>query len=135
MAKIPGSGRKRGSLSDDRRTAREICQDAGVDPVRFLCNLIRKRKVPIDLKLDAAKALLKFVHPALSTQHVYADVSQKVLTKSQIEVVLGDPVLAEAAERLALALVETAEPDGTPSVSVDAALLLPAAGDTAEPRA
>ncbi len=135
QAKPAGSGRKPGSIAGDRRTAREICQANNVDPVQFLCSMIRRRRVPIDLKIDAAKALLKFIHPALSTQHVHADISTQVSTRSVILAAMADPAAVEAMEFLALKLAVASDdaPSAGPAIEATAQPLQIAAPATRDP--
>ncbi len=50
----------------DRLKARQICEEAGWDPIRHLITLIKAQQCPVDLQITAIKALLPYIHPRLA---------------------------------------------------------------------
>jgi hypothetical protein len=74
--------------------------------------------LPIELRLDAAKAATPFVHARLSTTQVFADVRQNIEVDHKIqELAASDPAIARALEAVALKLAESSMPviDVTPA--------------------
>ena len=128
--KPAGSGRRGrpvGSEGAKNRTARQICEELGCDPVEALVRIARRRSTPLELRIDCLKSLLKFCWPALSTAQIDAHVRSEVLTKMQLTAIMTKPELADAAEVIALALVPPAETlDPALTGKADEPLMLPA---------
>lgn len=111
-------GRPRGSVNRRSQIARDIVERLNVDPLEALLRIIKNRRLPIELRLDAAKAATPFVHARLSTTQVFADVRQNVEVDHKIqELAASDPAIARALEAVALKLAESSMPviDVTPA--------------------
>lgn len=65
----PGPGRPKGSKNkyDIRRNARLVAM-AGLSPLEYLIDVYRNAKLPIELRLDAAKAAAPYVHNRMPLQ-------------------------------------------------------------------
>lgn len=116
-------GRKKRSASK----ARDIAESLGVDPIRWMLNLIKngtyqqavvdadgkKKRVtvaaPLDLLLDAARTTAQYLYPKLSSLAVGGgpdgDGPIEVVSLN-ITAIMNDPELAKQAQDMALALVE-----------------------------
>jgi hypothetical protein len=98
----PGRPRGRKNLFRNSR-ASEICMELGLDPLRELLKIARRRKTPLDLKIQAWAHCLRYVHPSLSTTHIQARTESVVTTSRQLTLVLEKrPDLAGALEALAI---------------------------------
>ena len=98
------SGRPRGAKNLFRNArAAEICVELGIDPLREMLKIARRRKTPLELKIQAWAHCLKFVHPALTTMHVNAKTESTINVARQMTLVLErKPELADAMEKLAI---------------------------------
>ena len=120
QSKIPNSGRKKGSITEERRNVMQRCLAEGVDPVVFLARQIKKTKLPIDLRISCAQSLLKFIAPAMSTVAVNQTIEAKVGTAAAIKHVIStaSPAALDALEEISLKLCGAypvpAEPTATP---------------------
>jgi hypothetical protein len=66
---------------------------------------VKNRRLAIELRLDAAKAAVPFVHARLSTTFVSARVESNVRVTQQLQqIAMADPELAQAMQTLSLAL-------------------------------
>jgi hypothetical protein len=63
-------GRQPGTLNKKTVYARQILEEHGADPVEALAKAMIDVKVPLDLRLDCAKALLPYVYPRLAAVEV-----------------------------------------------------------------
>jgi hypothetical protein len=110
-----GSGRKpgrpKGALNRIRQTAREICEQENIEPVKALIRVWRSKKFPLDMRLDALKCIVRLVHPTLTAARIDANVEATLTTdiRHHISVINSDPQLAAAAEAIALRLAECPE--------------------------
>jgi hypothetical protein len=116
-------GRPRGAKNVRTATAREIAARLRIDPLEWLLLAARTgrlknddgsvTKISSSDRITAAKNALPFVHikrSSLSVQgRIESDLRSQHMDMTRI---MLDPILAEAAERLALAMA--AEPDSSP---------------------
>lgn len=125
-------GRKKGTAAQ----VRVLCAEMDVDPMEFLLSVIKngtaestviengkKRLVTIsvslELRLDAAKHVSRFCYPVLSATAVTGkDGGPVAVAALDVAAILANPLLADAAQQLALMVVEQeileegrAEPD------------------------
>ena len=85
--------------------ARDIVERLNCDPLEALLLIVRNRRLSIEVRLDAAKAAVPFVHARLSTTFISARVESNVNVTRQIqEIATADPELAKAMEALSLRL-------------------------------
>jgi hypothetical protein len=117
----PGHVRYGGKKKRTAQAARELADSLGCDPLRFMMSLIdndtymqteigpdgKKRKVEVavtmDLRLDAAKTVVNYLYPRLNAQHVTSDPSVRLEATIDINRMMQDPDLVDAAQRLSLA--------------------------------
>lgn len=64
--KRPNSGRRRGSANRINAQAREKAMSGGISPLDYLLSVMRNRREPKRMRMDAAKAALPFVHARLA---------------------------------------------------------------------
>ncbi len=75
--KVPGSGRKKGTLNK-RTLIQKACEEADTDPFLFLAEVVSgKRKSSMALRIQAAKELCEYLEPKLSRQELKAEVDNK----------------------------------------------------------
>jgi hypothetical protein len=68
--KTPGSGRRKGSLNKktlERRALMAAVRASGESPLTFFTQLLRNEENPFDLRFAAARELMPFMHPKLSS--------------------------------------------------------------------
>jgi hypothetical protein len=114
----------RGKRSASR--ARDLADSLGVDPLKWCLNLLKtgtyqatvidetgkKSKVCTvasgSMLLDAAKCSLQYLYPKLSgISHTGADGEGPIQTETiNLSVIMADPALCEAAQKLALAMAD-----------------------------
>ena len=70
--KRPGAGRPLGSKNKRTSAVRERLEELGADPIQVLHDLMKTGGADGDekIQLDAAKALLPYAYPRLSTQDI-----------------------------------------------------------------
>jgi hypothetical protein len=90
----PGAGRKRGTVNKRSAKLQSAMAASGLDPMEFLLSAMANEKLPAPLRLDAAKAVLPFLHARLSIQ---ATVNPAALLEPP-----ADPI--DTAKRVALLL-------------------------------
>ena len=131
-----GHPRYGGKKRNSTRRARELAEELGIDPLEALLLLIKapaievaqtdpvtgdfildadgKPKltwipIPLDVRLDAAKSAVRYIHPTLQATALasdYCDPAQMATPKLDIEAILAKPELLEAAQELAFFLIE-----------------------------
>jgi len=79
------SGNPKGRPKGKMRSAREIADSLGVDPLAFLLGLVDDVAQPMDLRVDCAKACVPYLHPRLNSSDVKASGSFEVLSHAEIE--------------------------------------------------
>lgn len=104
------AGRPKGSLGRKHEDAKAIVAKTGVDPLEFLLRVVKNRRIAMQDRIRAAQAAAIFCHPKLSSTRVDSNVDVRVFELKQIQMIMKDPTLAEAAERLALAMASQARP-------------------------
>lgn len=73
--------------------------------------------IPLDMRLDAAKAVAPYLHPRLNAQTISGPNDAPIAVAGlDITKILRDPALANMAQRLALAMVESNRTPGPPTV-------------------
>jgi hypothetical protein len=131
-------GRQKGTPSRKKMTVEKAADTflrMGVNPIERLCKIAKSKKpVPIH-QLEALKELCRYFAPRLSTQNITARVGADIEVAHRImAVVAADPTLADAAERIAIAMAM--ETDTTPVIEVRAEPLQitgPRVQDSVEP--
>ena len=80
--------------------ARKILEEYDADPVEALAKAMKDEKVPLDLRIDCAKALLPYVYPRLAAVEVSGPDGGPVQTESNLVVqsLMRDDVVAERIE-------------------------------------
>jgi hypothetical protein len=117
------SGRKKRTAQQ----AREMAAEMGIDPLQFLMQIIKsdtieqtivedgkKKKrvavsIPLEMRVDAAKWVSRFCYPTLSATQVTGADEGPVRTSSfklDVGAILANPKLADAAQDLAMYIVE-----------------------------
>jgi hypothetical protein len=134
--KLP-RGRPRGAINRRSQMARDIVERLNCDPLEALLLIVRNRRLSIEVRLDAAKAAVPFVHARLSTTFISARVESNVNVTRQIqEIATADPELAKAMEALSLRLTQAghdAKRQAAEIIDVEPELLaLPPAPERAE---
>lgn len=112
-------GRPKGALGRRHLDAKAIVEKAGVDPLEFLLRVVKNRRIPIESRIRAAQAAAIFVHPKLSSSKV--DITAAIENRvevTQIHMLMQDPELVEAAEKLALGLAALPQPTGDQLIDV-----------------
>lgn len=127
-------GRQKGTLNKRTKFAQDLAAELKVDPVRFMLMLLnsdtvevpvlknpltgevevgpdgkplmRQINVPLDLRLDAAKAVAPYVHPRLQATQITGQGDGPVQLDVDVAGVLADPQAAKAAQELALKLAQ-----------------------------
>lgn len=98
-------GRPKGSLNRRSQQARDIVERMKCDPLEYLMSIVKNRRLPIELRLDAAKTATPFVHARLSTTAVMGQVNHDVSVISKIQQISrSDSKIAGQMEAIALAL-------------------------------
>lgn len=69
----PGAGRKKGGRNRLTEEARQIAKKTGITPLEFLLEAMQDDSLPLDKRIDAAKAAAPYVHPKLSSVEVSGD--------------------------------------------------------------
>lgn len=90
--------------------AAEVCASLNLDPLRELLKIARRRKTPLDLRVQAYAHTLKYIYPALSTVAVHSKNEVSVDVARTMRVVLERrPELADSLERFAIELALAGE--------------------------
>jgi hypothetical protein len=98
-------GRPQGSIGRRAQVAKDLVARLNFDPLENLLKIARKKRNPLDIRVDAMKAACKFVHPVLSTQHILAQADVNLgMTARIASAVLASPELSAMAETLSIAL-------------------------------
>ncbi|MBZ5726368.1 MAG: hypothetical protein LAP87_15380 [Acidobacteriia bacterium] len=109
--KHPNSGRLPGTPNKRTVYARQILEDHGVDPVAMLAKTMADEdNVPLDVRVDCAKALLPYVYPKLSAVEVTGRDGGPVEVerdKMLVQRMMGDDVVVARLEAL---IIEQTEP-------------------------
>jgi len=123
-------GRPAGSLNYRSRVCRDLMEKLKCDPLEALLRIIKNRRLPIELRLDAMKSAVPYAYPRLTTMHVQGFIQQDVEINQRIQAIAkADPALAKAMETLALKLI----PPQSPVIDVPAQMLsLPLPADTGD---
>lgn len=105
-----GAGRPRGSPNKRTVYARLVLEDLGSDPVEMLARTMAdEANVPLDVRVECAKALLPYVYPKLSAVEVSGPDGDPVKVEHEHALVMRmmqDPVLVRGLEDL---FIEQAE--------------------------
>lgn len=138
----PGyGGRPQGAKNVRLKRAQEIADELGVDPIRFMLEVIDKPALQLvkvnpitgetmlddngkpvlmwmactmDMKMDAAKSVAKYIHPTLAATQIVGDKDNPITVQSaNLSVVMSDPKLLEMAQMLALSMAQQPEPSDT----------------------
>jgi hypothetical protein len=96
-------GRPRGSVNRRSQMARDIVERLNCDPLEGLLRIAKNKRLAIELRLDAMKAAVPFVHARLSTTFVSGRVESNVSVRHQLQAIMMDPELSAAAQMLSLA--------------------------------
>lgn len=123
-------GRKKGSANKRTKMAQEMAAQMGVDPVRFMLELLQRdtvqvakidrdtgkvildengqpvrewQAIPIDMRLEAAKSVAPYIHGKLQHTTVTKEEPESDINAIDVNRMMEDPALVEAAQRLALA--------------------------------
>lgn len=117
----PGHPRYGGKKKRTAAEARALAADLGVDPMTYLLNLLavdateeiefaadgteRRVNVPVtrELKINISQSLLNYFSPRLNSTHVQSDTPLALVTTIDLDAIMADPVLVEAAQTLSLA--------------------------------
>jgi hypothetical protein len=110
MAKLSKNGRPigrpPGAINKKTEQMKKLLeQQGGMDPLQFLWWVLNNRRLPLDLRIKAASDLAPFVAPKLSAVAFKAEVENRHVIEQQTRAIMANPELADAAERLALAML------------------------------
>ena len=97
-------GRPRGSLNRRSQMARDIVERLDYDPLEGLLRIAKNRRLAIEVRLDAMKAAVPFVHARLSTTFISGRIESDNTIRHQVEAIMMDPELSAAAQMLSLAM-------------------------------
>jgi hypothetical protein len=104
-------GRPPGAINKKTQEMKRLLEEqGGMGPLEFLWHCINNKRLPTDLRITAARDLAPFLHPKLTAIAAKVDVEHRQTLRRQTEIVLMNPELADAAERLALALAVPPDP-------------------------
>lgn len=78
-------GRQPGSVNKKTAYARQILDTYGVDPVEQLAKAMKDENVPLEVRVDCAKALLPYVYPRLAAVEVTGRDGGPVETENKTE--------------------------------------------------
>jgi hypothetical protein len=124
----PGHPRYGGKKKRTAQAARELAESLGCDPLKFMMSLIdrdtylqtvigpdgKKTKVEVavtmDLRLDAAKTVVNYLYPRLNAQHVTSEAAVNLEATIDINKLMENPDLVDAAQRLSLAISSGIDP-------------------------
>lgn len=102
-----------------RYAAREAMQRHGYDPIDVMVQCSQDPNTSQDTKLDIARTLMPYMYPKLSNVTVESEVTSNERQETQSSLmmrILGNPELADAAQRLSIAAADAAlEYDGASS--------------------
>jgi len=99
-------GRPPGAVGKKTEQLKKLLEErGGMGPLEFLLWVVNNRRLPMELRVKAAADLAPFVAPKLSAVVAKLDVESRVVTQRQIALIMSNPKLADAAERLSLALM------------------------------
>jgi len=116
----PGTGALTRDIRKIKKDVRSYLDEVAVNPIAELLKLARRKATPVDVRAKIYVEICKFAYPRLST--VAVQHSGKLdHSHEHIQSIMLDPALAEAAEKLSLAL--------TSQIQVAQPPRLPAAGD------
>ena len=121
-----GHPRYGGRKKRTAQLARALAEEMGVDPLKFMLSIVKsdvmdktvivdgkqkrvKVTIPLEIRMDAAKAVANYIHPRLSSTAVTgADGDGPVEFTNVLDVsaILANPALAAAAQELALMVVD-----------------------------
>lgn len=79
-----GAGRKQGSRLQKTAAIAHKLAEEGITPLEYILGLMRDETLPLDIRLDCAKAAAAYVHPRLAATHT---LSEKNVTISMNDVV------------------------------------------------
>lgn len=68
-------GRTKGTPNKASIARQAAIAASGLTPLDYMLGVMRNAKNAVDVRLDAAKAAAKYVHPALSSVEMRADVN------------------------------------------------------------
>lgn len=86
------------------KVARQLLVDVNFDPLEGLLRVAKNRRVPLDLRIKAMAAAVPFVYPKLSTTVIHAQVENNVTVTQIQQLAMADPELADAFEKISLAM-------------------------------
>lgn len=106
-----GSGRVKGQPNKRTIHAREVLEEHGADPVAMLAKTMTDEDgVPLDLRVDCAKALLPYVYPKLSAVELSGPDGDPVRVEHEdqfLKRLMADDVVVARLEEL---IIEQTEP-------------------------
>jgi hypothetical protein len=127
----PGHPRFSGRKKKGVQAARELAAELNCEPLAFLMRVVNSDTIeqtfmeggkktrqtitiPLDVRIDCAKYVSRFLHPTLSaTQVTGADEGPvQVVNADLTTLIMGDPAMVDAAQKLALLM---ARPDALPA--------------------
>lgn len=94
-----------------RYAAREAMQRHGYDPIDVMVQCSQDPNSSQETKLEIAKTLMPYMYPKLSNVTVESEVTTNERTETQASLmmrILGNPELADAAQRLSIAAADAA---------------------------
>jgi hypothetical protein len=107
-----GSGRLKGQPNKRTVYARQILEEHGADPVEMLAKaMIDEDGVPLDVRIDCAKALLPYVYPKLSAVELSGPDGDPIKVAHEDELLkrmMRDDVVVGRIEQL---IIEQTEPE------------------------
>ena len=99
-------GRPPGAINKKTEELKKLLeQQPGMGPLEFLHWVVNNRRLSMELRIKAAADLAPFVAPKLSAVAVRADIETREITQKQTRVIMANPELADAAELLAIGLL------------------------------
>lgn len=121
----PGHGKFGGRKKRTAQMARDLADELGCDPLRFMMQIInsdfieqtviddhgkpKRVKVTVDLatRLDAAKSVVNYLYPRLNAQQITgADDGPLELAALDLTAIMANPQLAAAAQEMALMMAD-----------------------------
>lgn len=117
--------KRRGPNRFRTANAAETIAEMNCNPLRELLMIARRRKTPLDLRIQCYAHCLKFCFPALSTQHITALTESHVYAKNMTMALDKAPHLAAALEELSLMLTMGPANDNQPPTIIEITPELP----------
>ena len=108
-------GRPRGPSKVRIKLAKDLCERHGVDPLSALLMMVKNRRLPIQVRLDAAKAACPFVYPKLSAIAVNLKDDNKAQFQDALLAVMSNPERLREAQTLSLAVTKAQREQATPA--------------------